>query len=87
MKINWKVRFKNGVFLSALVALVVSFAFDLLAVFDISPAVTESTVLTFCNIVLKILAGMGIISDPTTAGVSDSERALTYTEPYAGENG
>lgn len=87
MKINWKVRFKNKVFLSSLFALVVSFVFELLALFEVFPAISESMVMQLCNIVLMILAGMGIISDPTTAGVSDSERALTYTEPYAGENG
>lgn len=87
MKINWKIRFKNKVFLSALFALVVSFVFDLLAMFDVFPAISESMVMQLANIVLMILAGIGVISDPTTAGMNDSERALAYSEPYAGENG
>lgn len=87
MKINWKVRFRNKVFLYSLIALVVSFVFKLLALFEISPAISESTVMQLCDIVLLILVGTGVVTDPTTSGVGDSKRALTYTEPYAGENG
>lgn len=87
MKINWKVRFRNRVFLYSLIALVVSFVFKLLALFEISPAISESTVMQFCDIVLLILVGTGVVTDPTTAGMNDSERALAYSEPYAGENG
>lgn len=87
MKINWKVRFKNKVFLYSLIALVVSFVFDLLAMFDVFPAISESMVLQLANIVLMILSGVGIITDPTTEGVSDSTRALAYTDPADSENG
>lgn len=87
MKINWKVRFKNKVFLYSLIALVVSFVFDLLAMFDVFPAVSESMVLQLCNIVLMILSGVGVITDPTTEGIGDSTRALSYTSPADSENG
>ncbi|MTV85784.1 phage holin, partial [Streptococcus pneumoniae] len=33
------------------------------------------------NTALTLLVLIGVVSDPTTSGVSDSERALTYTEP------
>ena len=39
MKINWTVRFKNKTFLAALLALVVSFVYDMLALFGIVPGV------------------------------------------------
>lgn len=87
MKINWKVRFKNKVFLYSLIALVVSFVFDLLAMFDVFPAVSENMVLQLCNIVLMILSGVGVITDPTTEGIGDSTRALSYTSPADSENG
>ena len=87
MKINWKVRFRNKVFLYSMISLVVSFAFDLLAMFDVFPAISENMVLQLASIVLTILSGVGIVTDPTTEGVGDSERALSYSEPYAGENG
>ena len=87
MKINWKVRFKNPVFISSLYALVVSFVFNLLALFEIFPTISESTVMQFCDIVLLILVGTGVVTDPTTAGMGDSQRALTYTNPTDSDNG
>ena len=87
MKINWKVRFKNPVFISSLYALVVSFVFKLLALFEIFPAISESTVMQFCDIVLLSLVGTGVVTDPTTAGMGDSQRALTYTNPTDSDNG
>ncbi len=81
MKINWKVRIKNKVWLAALIALVVSFVYDALAMFDIVPNVGEEWVMNIVETVLTLLTMMGVIVDPTTAGLNDSERALEYTEP------
>lgn len=79
--INWTVRFKNKVFLASLLALVVSFVYDLLALMGIAPAVDESAVLALVETVLKVLGMLGVVVDPTTSGLSDSQQALTYTEP------
>ena len=87
MKVNWKVRFKNKVFLAALAGLVVSFVFDLLAMFDVFPAISESMVMQLVDILLMVLAAVGIVSDPTTDGLSDSARAMAYTEPHKDVNG
>jgi phi LC3 family holin len=81
MKINWKVRFKNKPWLLSFCALIVSFAFDLLAMFDVFPTITQSMVMQLVNIVLMVLSAMGVVNDPTTPGVEDSERAMTYTDP------
>lgn len=81
MKINWKVRIRNGVFLASSAALLVSFLYDVLALLGIVPGVEEQTVLALCETVLKILAMAGIITDPTTKGLSDSDRAMTYKHP------
>ena len=81
MKINWTVRFKNKTFLAALLALVVSFVYDMLALFGIVPGVDESVVMTLCNTVLTLLVGVGVLADPSTKGLVDSERAMTYDEP------
>lgn len=86
MKINWKVRFKNRVFLASLFGLVVSFVFDLLALFDVFPALSESMVMQLVNILLMVLSAVGVINDPTTAGLNDSERAMGYEEPYTGNS-
>ena len=34
--------------------------------------------------VFTLLAILGIVADPTTAGVGDSEQAMTYDEPKEG---
>jgi phi LC3 family holin len=82
MKINWKVRFKQKVFLTSFISLIVSFVYSMLALFDVFPAVTKNSVLEVVNQVLTILGLLGIIVDPTTAGISDSERAMSYEAPY-----
>ena len=37
--------------------------------------------LAVVNAAFGVLAILGIVTDPTTKGVEDSERARTYTEP------
>ena len=82
MQINWKVRFKQKVFLTSFISLIVSFVYSMLALFDVFPAITKNQVLEFVNQGLALLGLLGIIVDPTTAGISDSERAMSYDEPY-----
>ena len=83
MKINWEVRVKNKLFWVAIipaflvliqtVANVFGFVLDLGDLGNKLLAVVES--------VFVILALLGIVTDHTTSGVSDSEQALTYTKP------
>ncbi len=82
MKINWKVRLKNKVWLGSFCSLVVGFVYSMLALFDVFPEVTQSLVLQLVNQVLTFLGLIGVIVDPTTAGIGDSERALQYEEPW-----
>ena len=82
MKINWKVRFKNKVWLGSFLSLVIGFIYSLLALFDVFPAVTQNLVVQLLNQVLTFLGLIGVIVDPTTAGVGDSERAMGYVEPW-----
>lgn len=81
MNINWKVRFKNKVWLTGFVAAIVSFAYNMLEMFEIVPAVSEGMVLQAAQAVLLILTSIGVLVDPTTKGINDSERALSYKEP------
>lgn len=81
MAINWKVRFKNKTWLTSFIALIVSFVFDLLAMFDVMPVVTQSMVMQLVNIALMVLGAVGVVADPTTPGVEDSTRAMSYVEP------
>jgi phi LC3 family holin len=81
-KINWKVRFKNKVWLSSFISLCVGFVFNVLRAFDIYPVVTESLVMNIVSQVLTFLGLFGVVADPTTEGLYDSQRALSYTEPW-----
>ena len=80
--INWKVRFRNKTWLTMFISLIVGFVFNILRAFDVSPVVTESLVMNIAGQVLTLLGLIGVIVDPTTAGVGDSERALGYEEPW-----
>jgi len=81
MKINWKVRLRNKTWLASLMALVVTFVYNLLAMLEIAPTVTEDWVTGIISTVLTLLTALGVLIDPTTQGVQDSERALMYVEP------
>ena len=81
-KINWKVRFKNKVWLTSFVSLVVGFVFNILKAFDIAPAVTQNLIMEIVGQILTFLGLIGFVQDPTTAGLGDSERALSYDEAW-----
>ena len=85
MKINWKVRFKNKAWLASFVSLIVGFVYSMLAMFDVFPEVSENTVLQVINNVLTFLGLIGVLVDPTTDGLYDSNRAMSYEEPWKDE--
>ena len=82
MKLNWKVRFKNKVWLGSFLSLIVGFVYSMLALFDVFPSVTQNLVVQLLNQVLTFLGLIGVIVDPTTAGIGDSNRAMGYEEPW-----
>ena len=82
MKMNWKVRFRNKTWLTMFISLIIGFVFNILKLFDIVPVVTENTLVTIVAQVLEFLGLIGVLVDPTTAGIGDSNRAMTYTEPW-----
>lgn len=81
MKINWKVRIRNKTWLTSALSLLVAFIFNVLALFDVVPAITQDNVMQLVALVLTILGGLGVIVDPTTPGMADSERAMLYVVP------
>lgn len=76
MKINWKLRLRNKVTLIALITLTVNFIYSFLAEMGITPKIDSGTILQFADYLIKLLAILGVIVDPTTEGVKDSELAL-----------
>ena len=81
MKINWKVRFQNKVWLSAFVAFIVSTIYTFLGMFEVAPAVTQDSVMQVISAVLQLLGLLGVIVDPTTPNMADSDRAMHYVAP------
>ena len=83
MKINWLVRIKNKAFWVAFVAAVLLLIQTVAALFGFQIDLGEigDKILAIVNAVFVVLAILGIVTDPTTEGVSDSEQAMTYTVP------
>ena len=83
--INWKVRIKNKNFWLALIPAILLLIQVVGAVFGwtLDLGDLESKLLAVVNAVFVLLAILGIVTDPTTEGVSDSARALSYTEPHS----
>ena len=78
MQINWKVRLRNKTWLASVLALMVSFVYDLLAMADYVPPLSEDWLLSLIQTLLTLLTALGVVIDPTTDGAADSDRAMTY---------
>lgn len=81
MKINWKVRLRNPAWVTSLLAMIVSTVYQLLAMFEIAPALTEDALMQAIAAAVQLLTLMGVLIDPTTKGLGDSARALEYERP------
>lgn len=81
--INWKVRVKNKTFWLALIPALLLLMQAVAAVFGLTLDLSEvgDRLLTVVNALFAVLATLGVVTDPTTSGVSDSALALTYDEP------
>lgn len=81
--INWKVRVKSKKFWLAMIPAVLILIQVVLALFGVTFDITDlqEKLLAVVNAVFVVLAILGIVTDPTTAGISDSKQALTYDMP------
>ena len=81
--INWKVRLKNKEFWISLIPAILLLIQVVAAPFGLTLDFGElgNQILAIVNAVFAVLAILGIVVDPTTAGVGDSAQALTYVEP------
>lgn len=85
--INWKVRLKNKSFWIAVIPAVALVVQAVAAVFDFKLDFTTLTgkLIAVVDAVFALLIILGIIVDPTTSGFGDSERAMSYNEPWKDE--
>lgn len=85
--INWKVRIKNKNFWVALIPAIIVLIQAVASVFGVTLDLGDigNKLLAVINAVFVVLSILGIVTDPTTPGVADSERAKSYVIP--GEDG
>ena len=83
MKINWKVRIKNKTFWLSIIPAVILLVQAVAAVFGYTLDLGEvgNNLIGVVNAVFVVLSIIGVVNDPTTSGISDSERAMTYETP------
>ncbi len=81
--INWKVRIKNKSFWLALIPAVLLLVQAVAALFgfELDLGAVSEKLLTVVNAVFVTLTILGVVVDPTTQGVADSERAMQYDTP------
>lgn len=83
MNINWIVRIKNKAFWLAFIPAVLLLIQVIAAPFgyEWDFVVLNEQLAAIINAVFGVLAILGVVTDPTTAGITDSKQALTYTTP------
>ena len=83
MKINWTVRIKNKNFWLTVIPALLLFIQVVAAVFGITLDLGDlgNKLLAVVNAAFAVLSILGIVTDPTTAGISDSDQAMTYEKP------
>lgn len=81
--INWTVRIKNKTFWVALIPAVLLLIQAVASVFGLAVDLSDlgSKLLAVVEALFVVLTILGIVTDPTTAGISDSAQAMTYDTP------
>lgn len=83
MSINWTVRIKNKAFWVAIIPAVLMLIQCVASMlgFTLDLGALGKKLLDVIEAVFLVLGIVGIVNDPTTKTLSDSERAMTYTRP------
>lgn len=81
--INFKLRLQNKTTLVTMILAIISFVYMVLDAFGIVPKFEQDLIVKLALGLIDLLALFGIIVDPTTAGVSDSLRAMGYVKPHS----
>lgn len=81
--INWMVRIKNKNFWLAIIPAVLLLVQVVANVFGFTLDLGDlgNRLLEVVNALFAVLAILGIVTDPTTAGIKDSKQAMTYIAP------
>ena len=89
MKINWLVRIKNKNFWLSIIPAFLLLVQVVAAVFGFNLDLGElgNKLIAVVNAAFVVLTILGVVNDPTTAGINDSSQALSYTEPKGANGG
>ena len=81
--INWLVRIKNKAFWLSIIPAILLLIQVIASVFGYTLDLGDlgNKLLAVVNAAFGVLVILGVVNDPTTHGVTDSEQAMTYTEP------
>lgn len=81
--INWTVRIKNKAFWLAVIPAVLLLIQAVAAVFGFTLDLGDigNKLIAVVNAVFGVLVVLGVVVDPTTAGISDSKQARGYNFP------
>ena len=81
--INWTVRIKNKNFWLAVIPAVLLLIQTVAAVFGYTLDVGDigNRLIAVVNAIFGVLVILGVVNDPTTAGIADSKQARTYISP------
>lgn len=81
--INWTVRIKNKNFWLAVIPAVLLLIQTVAAVFGYTLDVGDigNRLIAVVNALFGVLVILGVVNDPTTAGMSDSKQAQNYITP------
>lgn len=81
--INWKVRIRNKNFWLAIIPAALLLTQAVAGVFGLALDLSAfgDKLLAVVNAAFVVLAILGVVTDPTTKGVGDSEQAMTYETP------
>lgn len=74
--LNLKVRLRNKTFVISMLSVVVAFIYQVLGLLGIVASVSQDKVINILMFIINILAGFGVLVDPTTDGFKDSDRVL-----------
>lgn len=83
MKINWLVRMRNKAFWISFIPAMLLLIQVVAAVFgyELNLGDLGNKLLAVVNAAFAVLAILGVVSDPTTSGISDSNQVMSYTKP------
>lgn len=83
MNINWKVRIANKQFWLQIIPAMILLIQAIANVFGFALDLSDigNKLIEVVNAVFGVLVIVGVVTDPTTKGISDSDQAMTYEQP------